>query len=344
MMASVSFLAVKPKWGWLLLWAVALFSWQLVSSSQADPTTQPAMPAAEETGDEASAGWVKHPSNPVLGGDLGTCFDISVLKDEDRYRMWFSWRPRKSLALVESRDGIEWNEPVLILEPNPETDWEELINRPVVLRRDDGYHLWYTGMTREKSWIGYATSPDGVTWERQSDKPVLSPEEPWEQVAVMCPHVIWDEGKKKFRMWYSGGELFEPNAIGYATSPDGLNWTKHPDNPIFRPEPSNPWEQERVTACQVIRKDGWYLMFYIGFENIHLARIGVARSRDGITGWERHRANPIISPSEGQWDADAVYKPYAIFDGKQWMLWYNGRRGPVEQIGLATHKGRDLGF
>jgi beta-1,2-mannobiose phosphorylase / 1,2-beta-oligomannan phosphorylase len=55
-------------------------------------------------------------------------------------------------------------------------------------------------------------------------------------------------------MWYSGGEKFEPNAIGYATSPDGLNWTKHPDNPIFRPDPSNPWEQERVTGCQVFRK------------------------------------------------------------------------------------------
>ena len=41
---------------------------------------------------------------------------------------------------------------------------------------------------------------------------------------------------------------------------------------------------------------------------------------------------------------DAVYKPYAIFDGQKWLLWYNGRRGGVEQIGLATHEGEDLGF
>jgi len=26
------------------------------------------------------------------------------------------------------------------------------------------------------------------------------------------------------------------------------------------------------------------------------------------------------------------------------MLWYNGRRGSDEQIGLATHAGEDLGF
>jgi beta-1,2-mannobiose phosphorylase / 1,2-beta-oligomannan phosphorylase len=96
--------------------------------------------------------------------------------------MWFSWRPRKSLALVESRDGVDWNEPVIVLEPNPATGWEDLINRPVVLRRSDGYHLWYTGMTREKSWIGYATSPDGVTWNDRAIPPfcrLMSPGRMW---------------------------------------------------------------------------------------------------------------------------------------------------------------------
>jgi hypothetical protein len=39
---------------------------------------------------ETAAGWVKYANNPVLGGDLGTCFDISVLKDADTYRMCFS--------------------------------------------------------------------------------------------------------------------------------------------------------------------------------------------------------------------------------------------------------------
>jgi hypothetical protein len=31
-------------------------------------------------------------------------------------------------------------------------------------------------------------------------------------------------------------------------------------------------------------------------------------------------------------------------DGRRWQLWYNGRRGVVEQIGLALHDGEDLGF
>jgi len=36
-----------------------------------------------------------------------------------------------------------------------------------------------------------------------------------------------------YRMWYSGGEQYEPNAIGYATSSNGREWTKFAGNPIF---------------------------------------------------------------------------------------------------------------
>ena len=86
---------------------------------------------------ETAAGWVKHPRNPVLGGDLGTCFDVSVLKEGGKYRMWFSWRPKKSIALVESRDGVEWSEPVIVLGPNDKTDWENDLNRPVVIKNGD---------------------------------------------------------------------------------------------------------------------------------------------------------------------------------------------------------------
>jgi len=72
--------------------------------------------------------------------------------------------------------------------------------------------------------------------------------------------------------------------------------------------------------------------------------MGIARSRDGIHDWQRHPANPIVRPGRDRWDHDACYKPFAVFDGSKWLLWYNGRRGHTEQIGLAVHKGEDLGF
>jgi beta-1,2-mannobiose phosphorylase / 1,2-beta-oligomannan phosphorylase len=291
-------------------------------------------------------GWRKYRHNPVLGGNLGTCFDVSVLRQGGKYKMWFSWRPKKSIALVESRDGIHWGKPVIALAPNLKSGWEADINRPVVIRHADSYDMWYTGQARGHSWIGYATSQDGIHWRRMSRKPVLSPEEPWEKAAVMCPDVIWDETTEKFRMWYSGGDNYEPNAIGYATSADGIHWTKGPRNPVFQADANDKWERQRVTGCQVIHVAGWYYMFYIGFRDVNHAQIGLARSRDGMDNWQRLPGNPIVGTGtrKDDWDHDACYKPYAVWDGKQWLLWYNGRNGHLEQIGLAIHPGNDLGF
>jgi len=310
------------------------------------PDRKTPMPQDVAAPPQTAGGWRKHDHNPILGGGtLGTMFDISVLREGKEYWMYASWRPKRSIALLKSTDGVHWGEPAIVLGPNPRSAWEGNINRPSVLRRPDGYRMWYTGQTGKRSAIGYATSTDGVAWKRMSGQPVLSPERKWEGVALMCPHVVWDVEQRLFRMWYSGGEQYEPDAIGAATSGDGLHWRKHEANPIFRPEPRNRWEQAKVTACQVIPHGGWHVMFYIGFESEHLARIGLARSRDGITAWQRHPANPIIAPGKDTWDGASCYKPFAVFEkgNDRWLLWYNGRnRG--EQIGLAFHDGEDLGW
>ncbi|MDR1154548.1 MAG: hypothetical protein LBL04_07535 [Bacteroidales bacterium] len=185
---------------------------------------------------------------------------------------------------------------------------------------------------------------DGKNFTRRSAEPVLKPELPWEKVALMCPHVNWDEEEGIFKMWYSGGEQYEPNAIGYATSRDGLYWEKYGGNPVFAAEPAREWEQHKVTACQVIKRKKDYLMFYIGFHDEHLAQIGMAKSPDGVDNWTRYEGNPIIFPTPGGWDASACYKPFAIQEKDRWMLWYNGRNGSLEQIGLAIFNDRNLNF
>ena len=299
--------------------------------------------ACNKKGVEAE--WIKYDNNPVLGGrELGTIFDIFVLKDGKEYIMYSSWRPKRSVAVSTSIDGKIWTTPEIVLSPTADTDWEDDINRPAVVKKDGVYHLWYTGQAKGKnSWIGYATSHDGKNFVRQSSLPVISPTEPWEKVAVMCPHVIWDKDEKIFKMWYSGGEQYEPDAIGYATSEDGLHWKKHPQ-PVFTADSSREWEQHKVTACQVIKRKNDYLMFYIGFRDIDFAQIGMARSKDGIGNWERFKDNPIISPTKGTWDESATYKPFAIQEKDRWMLWYNGRNRSVEQIGLVILEGVNLGF
>ena len=295
-------------------------------------------------GFDGSGDWVKYTGNPVLGGQYGTCFDICVLREADKYRMWVSWRPKQSIAITESKDGLHWCPPEIVLGPRPESGWENDMNRPVVVRREDGYHMWYTGQAKGQSRIGYATSPDGRAWARQSLKPVLEAVAPWEGAAVMCPHVMWDHQGGLWKMWYSGGQQYEPNAIGYATSKDGLHWEKFAANPVLTPRRDIEWERNRVTAAQIISWKGWYYAFYIGFRDIDHAQIGLARSKDGITGWVRHAGNPIVRPTPDGWDADACYKPYVVYSDGRWRLWYNGRRDHLEQIGLVFHSGENLDF
>lgn len=280
---------------------------------------------------------------PVFGGpETGTMFDAFTRKQPDgRLRMDVSWRPRESFAVTFSDDGIHWSEPVITLGPNPASGWEQIVNRNCVLPdpAGSGWLMWYTGQVWEgghgKSWIGIARSDDGVHFERFRVDPVLVPEADFEKESVMNPFVMFENGK--YKMWYAAGETYEPNVICYAESDDGIHWIKYSGNPIFRSNPEKEYEQERIGACDVLKEeDGSYLMFYIGYRDIHTACICAARSKDGITGWERVPENPLVMPTPGTWDADSCYKPTVVrADDGTYRLWYNGRRGGAEFIGYA---------
>ena len=260
------------------------------------------------------------------------------------FRMYFSWRPKKSLAVCHSRDGIHWDEPTIILERDETSGWEDDVNRNCVLKVGDTYHLWYTGQARGFSRIGYATSKDGYHFERRSSLPIMIPEFPWEKQSVMNPFVLFDESRGVFRMWYAAGETYEPNAIGYAESDDGMAWRKSPLNPIFV-QGREYYDRDRIGGCEVVKlPDGRHAMFYIGYEDIDTARICVAVSDNGVTGWRRLASNPIVSPGAETWDGDACYKPsvYRDEEGKRWLLWYNGRLKNAEYIGMVIHEGLEL--
>lgn len=282
----------------------------------------------------------RHPASPLLGSEASgqTYFDCCVAPVGDGLRMWLSWRDRHALADADSADGVNWTGPRPVLVAEPSHPWEQdAVNRPHALRVEDRWYLWYTGQNfaAQTSALGLAVSADGRHWERASAAPVLVAEAPWEKQAVMCPHVLHEGGR--FRMWYSAGEMYEPDAIGYAESTDGLHWERHPDNPVFRP--GEGWEAARVTAACIVPWEGEYLAFYIGFgEGFESAQIGLARSTDGVSGWVRYPVNPILGPGPaGAWDDCNVYKPYVLCQEGRWRLWYNASRASDrrEQIGLA---------
>jgi len=299
-----------------------------------------------------TAKWVKSEHNPVIGGpEFGTCFDVNVISaGPAKFNMYFSWRPQKSIAVARSDDGYNWSNPIIVMKEDSTSGWEEVVNRSTTLFRNGKYHMWYTGQSDNKtrSCIGYAVSDDGLRYDRVKKEPVLSAEMSYEGFFVMNPCVLWDDDKEIYRMWYSIGYQGggEPNMICYAESKDGINWDRNNDNPIFTPGVGDVWDKDRVSGCEVQKlKDGRYIMFYIGFWDENTARIGAAISDDGITNWKRLKSNPLVEPTPGSWDSDACYKPSAVYDEEndRWMLWYNGRCGSPEYVGLVTHEGYYLG-
>lgn len=297
-------------------------------------------------------GWSRHPDNPIMGDDYGETYDLSIVHlDDGRKRMYLSIRNNRSIGYTESDDGVHWTPVQKILSPRPELVWEEDINRPMVILQDGKFYMWYTALhyvpSEENVFdvqgvIAYAVSEDGFHFERL-DEPVLHPDAMWENGHLQCPHVLYDEERKVYRMWFSGGGHWEADRIGYAESLDGIHWIKSELNPIFEPIRENYWERAHTEAAQVIPYKGWYYMFYLGMEDMYKGTINAARSKDGITGWERYPSNPLLyGGMPGAWDIEAIYKPWIEKVENGWWMYTNPRRAGVEMIGIYPYEHDEL--
>ena len=81
--------------------------------------------------------------------------------------------------------------------------------------------------------ISYLSLYCQVDWTKLPE-PVLEKGAPgsWESMGIGFPAVVFDD--TIYHMWY-GGISESGVAIGHATSPDGLTWTKDPNNPVPSP-------------------------------------------------------------------------------------------------------------
>jgi len=222
--------------------------------------------------------------------------------------------------------------------------WDNDVAVPWVIFNSDSakYEMWYTGPPASGGKIGFAISSDGTTWKRELN-PVLSPSPgTWDSLLAGVPCVLRENGL--YKMWYTGTATnssgnYVGTRIGYATSPDGRNWTKYAGNPVFTPGAST-WEAGGVAYCSVIKSAGGYVMFYNGcIANANLNRIGRATSVDGIT-WQRDTLhNPVLNiGGPGAWDGN-IYLPRVLDVGGKYYMWYTAEAIPGDnypRIGLAT--------
>jgi hypothetical protein len=203
--------------------------------------------------------WTK-PSQPVLKVSPGQwdsteATNMFVLMESPTdFKGWYLGYSGTTYAIgyTTSPDGITWTKyggnPIIKLSDIP---WATpRIEYPFVIKEGGIYKMWYSAGSISGKALGYATSPDGITWTH-NPAPILTagPAGSWDSVGVYHPFVI--HRTSNYEMWYAGlgyvaSVLYIK--IGYATSPDGITWTKYSDNPVLDVGLPGDWD-DRYVFC-----------------------------------------------------------------------------------------------
>ena len=223
------------------------------------------------------------------------------------------------------------------------------------------YKMYYAGSSTVEineslfdQWMtGVATSTDTLTWTRKEDdyQPVIRAHKflegelvdpdvtsgEFDSIMAIGACVLKDDST--YKAWYTGwGGEFEHVGggicnkinyrIGYATSPDGINWTKHVGSAgagsVLGLGPPGSPDAKGVGQPHILKEGSTYRMWYEGFDG-SIWRILYATSNDGVT-WTRR--GTALNPGTGS-DPDALgcRNPVVITRNGHYELWYQGQSG-----------------
>ncbi|MFB6318011.1 hypothetical protein [Saccharicrinis sp. FJH54] len=160
----------------------------------------------------------KWKDNPVITGNFDWNKDGvlpgPVIKEDGLYKMWFiggvgpyafpTTNTMWQTGYATSLNGIQWSvrkEPVFKV---GESFDKSTAVCGSVIKIKDTYEMWYSGSTMLTGGypiakIGYATSEDGIRWQRYSHNPVISRSK--NSTGLFSPRVLIDHNK--FVMWFS---------------------------------------------------------------------------------------------------------------------------------------------
>ncbi len=215
------------------------------------------------------------------------------------------------------------NNPLLSRGPAGSFDQVKIGPRAMLREGPQVWKLWYEGVPAgNTSRVGYATSADGVTWTKYAGNPIMVPSEVWEGAPAgeTSPTTVLRE-HGVYKMWYHGFQD-RVRRIGYATSTDGITWTKYPGNPVLVPGPPGAWDQGSVAEPHVVKVGATYYMFYMHAQDPQGE--GLATSPDGIR-WTKYAGNPLLTRgSAGTWDDKAMQGGGVFYDGRAFHMWFRG--------------------
>lgn len=209
---------------------------------------------------------------------------------------------------------------------------------PAVVRFESRYFLYYSvppGNGIEGWRIGVATSDDLLVWTKEREMDVSHESE---QKGFCAPGaIVLDDQVHLFYQTYGNREN---DAICHAWSDDGLEFTRNPTNPIFKP--TGDWNVGRAIDADVI-VDGDRLLLYYSTRDpgMKIQMQGVAAapldSDFGRSRWTQLNLDgPILKP-ELPWEKKCIEAAALCrHGGKFYMFYAGGFNNEPQQVGCAV--------
>jgi len=294
------------------------------------------------------------------------------------YRMWYVGTGEapfyeRRIGYALSPDGIAWTRvpgnagggAVFAGSGVPGAFDQAGVSTMSIIRVGATFRMYYTGFSDPYTiaGIGLAESADGITWTRvpgpagggavlrHSGDPAQ-----FDTTYIVAPSVLLDlaspaapcEGNRTsgpcYRMWYEGVRTSPAYrfAIGYALSPDGVNWTRvstYGDGSIFRAGPFGTFDDNNVGVPFVMKDGAIYRMWYEANGYTTGYTTGYVVSTDGRT-WVRPTPNqPVYTGASDTIVAgtpDEVWAVRGLKEGARYRLYYTTSTRPNSfRFGLA---------
>lgn len=193
--------------------------------------------------------WTLVDSLAIMPSAISTRFDFkkvghgTVIKDGDTLKMWY-WGGNSSsnagIGFAWSLNGQNWTRvdgPGIgksVIDQTIDGSGALAIATPCVIKEGSTYKMWYARAylvgTKVLYRIGYATSSNGLNWTVVAGSGAngsvidIGASGNFDESMVFFPSVI--KNGTQYQMWYAGYDSVSALREGYATSSDGISWTK----------------------------------------------------------------------------------------------------------------------
>ncbi|MBA9078646.1 family 43 glycosylhydrolase [Rufibacter quisquiliarum] len=275
-------------------------------------------------------------TNPVLPGDYA---DPSVVRVGDDY--WATatsseWAPL--FPLLHSKNLVDW-ETVGHVFPEKSPAWAEAhFWAPEISYENGKYYIYYTAKKKGGNLcvgVASATNPKGPYTDHG---PLVC-----QEVGSIDGFPIRDEKGDLYLIWKEDGNSRRlPTPLwGQRMNEErtGLTGEKFE---LFRNDPGT-WEGGLVEGPALVRKNGYYYMFYAGDKCCGREctyGVGVARAKNLRGPWEKYAKNPIMQQNDA-WKCAGHGTVVSDQSGRDFFLYhayttgtfvYPGRQGLLDEI------------